>query len=208
MTDREETVGDPEWWDTVSSEISHDAKNPLNVVSGRLELLDIDETNEAAIERSVARVERLMDALSTLGSAMNVAADPEPVSLDRVGREAWERVGSEAPSFVVETDRSIAVDGETLTAILERLFENSVVHGEAETVRLVGTDEGFAVADDGSGIDPDVRDRVFECGFSTDRYAEGYGLFVVDAATRARGWSAAIEESESGGASVRIATDD
>lgn len=208
MTDRDDTVGDPEWWDTVSSEIAHDAKNPLNVVSGRLELLDIDETNEAAIERSVARVERLMDALSTLGSATNVAADPEPVSLDRAGREAWESVGSEAVAFVVETDRRIAVERETLTAILERLFENSLVHGEAGTVRLAGTDDGFAVVDDGSGIDPDVRDRVFECGFSTDRYAEGYGLFVVDAAASARGWAVTVGESDSGGTSVRVRTDD
>ncbi|MEZ3116389.1 sensor histidine kinase [Halobaculum sp. MBLA0147] len=72
--------------------------------------------------------------------------------------------------------------------------------GGPVTVRIGRIDgEGFYVADDGPGIEPDRREDVFEYGTSYDD-GTGLGLAIVAELTRAHGWTVEIEESWAGGA--------
>jgi PAS domain S-box-containing protein len=59
---------------------------------------------------------------------------------------------------------------------------------------------GFYVADDGPGIPPDRRDRIFEYGHSSTADGTGIGLAVVERIVRAHGWEITVEESATGGA--------
>jgi PAS domain S-box-containing protein len=59
---------------------------------------------------------------------------------------------------------------------------------------------GFYVADDGVGIEPADRDRVFEAGFSTSESGTGLGLGIVSRIARAHGWEADVCVSSAGGA--------
>ncbi|MDV7351321.1 PAS domain-containing protein [Halorubrum distributum] len=56
------------------------------------------------------------------------------------------------------------------------------------TVLVTATDEGFLVADDGTGIDPDHRESVFESGFTTRADGTGYGLDIVREVVESHGW--------------------
>ena len=62
---------------------------------------------------------------------------------------------------------------------------------------------GFYVADDGPGIDPDRRDRVFEAGVTTADDGTGFGLKIVSEIAEAHGWTVDLGESADGG--VRFA---
>jgi len=68
------------------------------------------------------------------------------------------------------------------------------------TVTVGRTAGGFYVADDGPGIPEDVRERVFEAGYSTDSDGTGFGLNIVRNIAEAHGWSVGVTESASGGA--------
>jgi PAS domain S-box-containing protein len=59
---------------------------------------------------------------------------------------------------------------------------------------------GFFVEDDGSGIDPDDRDRVFETGYSTDAEGTGFGLDIVRSICSAHGWEVGLGDGDLGGA--------
>ncbi|MFO8115439.1 MAG: HAMP domain-containing sensor histidine kinase [Halorubrum sp.] len=60
--------------------------------------------------------------------------------------------------------------------------------------------DGFYVADDGSGIDPDEREVVFQPGHTTAEDGTGFGLAIVERIAEAHGWSVSVTESRAGGA--------
>ena len=189
-------------WNEAVGSFAHDAKNPLNVVTGRLELLDIDETHASAIKRSVRRVESLINELSTTASIIGTAGDLEAVSLADAAERAW---GGDPDALTVATERTVDADPDGLAELLGRLFENARHHGgEGVSVTVGDTEAGFYVADDGPGIPPSERDRVFEQGYGTARDGEGYGLFVADSVARAYGWILTAGESDDGGARMDV----
>lgn len=64
--------------------------------------------------------------------------------------------------------------------------------------------EGFFIADDGPGIPPAERDRVFDSGYTTARDGTGMGLAIVCEVVDAHGWSIGVTESEVGGTRFEI----
>jgi len=196
-----------EQWDDISSGVSHDAKNPLNVVMGRLELLDIGDPHEDALLRSVTRVESLLTDLSRIGHIGRPVSETDSLSLSDVATEVWAAASYEDATLEVTTDAAIDAENDRLQLLLRELFDNAVAHTEGPVTVTVGdTDSGFYVADDGPGIPESDRDNVFEQGFGTTREGEGYGLFLVDTAARAHGWTVSIRESESGGTRIDVTT--
>nr|WP_232794532.1 HAMP domain-containing sensor histidine kinase [Haloarcula taiwanensis] len=194
-------------WNGISSGVSHDAKNPLNVVMGRLELLDIGEPHEDALLRSVTRVESLLTDLSRIGSIGRPVSEPDSLSLSDVATEVWAAASYEDATLEVTTDAAIDAENDRLQLLLRELFDNAVAHTEGPVTVSVGdTESGFYVADDGPGIPESDRDKVFEQGFGTTREGEGYGLFLVDTAARAHGWTVSVGDSESGGTRIDVTT--
>lgn len=194
-------------WDAISSGVSHDAKNPLNVVMGRLELLDIGEPHEEPLLRSVRRVESLLTDLSRIGSIACPVSETHPLSLADVATEVWTAESYGDATLEVATDASVDGESDRLRMLLRELFDNAVTHSEKPVTVTVGdTDSGFYVADDGPGIPDSERDRVFDLGFGTTRDGEGYGLFLVDTAARAHGWTVSVGDSDAGGTRIDVIT--
>jgi signal transduction histidine kinase len=78
----------------------------------------------------------------------------------------------------------------------------------AVRVRVGRTDEGFYVADDGPGIDPDQRDAVFEPGHTTAPGGTGFGLAIVERIAEAHGWTVSVTEGREGGARFEFRCED
>ena len=72
------------------------------------------------------------------------------------------------------------------------------------TVRIGELSDGFYVADDGRGIAPDERDRIFEAGYSTTTGGTGFGLSIVQQVVDAHGWEIDLAEEPDGGVRFEI----
>lgn len=198
-------IAQAERWQDIVGSFAHDARNPLNVVTGRLELLDIEDVHGEAIERSVGRVESLLSALSTVAGVAGPIENTEPVALAEMAEQAWRDVGGSPERLTAEGPATIQADQECLWRIFEELFENVMRHaGDDAAVTVGDTETGFYVADDGPGISAEDRQRVFEQGYGTAREGEGYGLFVVERIAAAHGWNVVASESDVGGARFDI----
>jgi len=212
----------------VTSVVSHDLRNPLNVASGAVRLAKEQSSDDAVVdqlasaERATERMEALVDDLLTLTRRSDGETECEPVSLDDAARRAWNVVETTEASLALDDNlRTITADPEALAAMLENLFRNSVEHGSHSqaapdggreatapvTVRVTATDGGFAVVDDGAGFQVDPE-QAFERCFSTRRDGTGLGLSIVREAARAHGWRLDIGDRATGGARVEIVTDD
>ena len=211
--------------DEFTSIVSHDLRNPLTVAEGHLELARAECDSDALekVSRAHGRMRALIDDLLTFARAGETAIDLEPVALGDIVGECWQTVEADRATLVVEGDRQVRADPAKLRRLLENLLRNSVEHGSAggrapdddtdhsgETATVsVGVVEdadrhGFYVADDGPGIPPDDRERVFEGGYSTSEDGTGFGLKIVQRIAEAHGWTVTATESEAGGARFEV----
>lgn len=194
-------------WGEVVGTLAHDVKNPMNVLVGRVDLVDLDPTHEDAMNRSIDRVISLQDDLSTLGTVSRPVVGTEPVEVRTVARTVWDTLETADATLEVPDEWALEADRDRLTVIFECLFENAVVHGGSDvTVSLERTPSGFAVSDDGPGIPPEERENVLQQGYGTTTDGEGYGLFVAATAAEAHGWTIEVGESDAGGARLEITT--
>ena len=185
--------------DRFADVVSHDLRSPLNVAAGRVDLAREtgDDDHLAAAQRALRRSDALVDDVLALAREGAAVTEPVPVSLSDAVREAWETTATDDTRLRVETDRTVRADRSRLCRLFENLLRNAAEHG-GETVRVTDTPGGFAVADDGPGVPPDERDRIFESGYSTDRDGTGFGLAIVSEIADAHGWTVALADDNDG----------
>jgi PAS domain S-box-containing protein len=201
--------------DEFANIVSHDLRNPLNVLSGYLRLAK--ETGEDSYfercERALDEMERLVEDVLTLARQGDAVGPVEPVAVDRLTNqyqsdafgsvEGISSTDDEADVAAIdvsfETTEEVLADPGRLKRLLENLFRNAAEHGGQHVV-VGDLDDGFYVADDGPGIPEDRRDEVFESGHTTSETGSGFGLAIVERITEAHGWAVTLTESESGGA--------
>jgi PAS domain S-box-containing protein len=180
------------------------------------------------------RCEALVDDLLALARDGGDVRDFEVVGLASTVEACWDTAAMGDATLVVDTERSVRADRSRLRQLLENLFRNSVEHGSTgsrpgagdsvehgstgprsptredsvehggTTVTVGDLADGFYVADDGPGIPPEARDRVFEAGYSTATDGTGFGLAIVREVADAHGWQVAVTESEGGGARFEV----
>ncbi|PSP86386.1 hypothetical protein BRC83_00455 [Halobacteriales archaeon QS_1_68_17] len=184
-----------------ASVVSHDLRSPLAVARGNLELArEGDDGAFEKVERAHERMNALIDDVLALARQGQAVSDPAAIDLEAVATDAWEAVRTDGATLRVEDSRTLTADRSRFQQLLENLFRNAVDHAAPEpTVRIGVHTDGFYVADDGPGIAPDLRDRVFEHGYSTND-GTGLGLSIVARIAEAHGWSVSVAESEDGGA--------
>lgn len=194
-------------WAEFGSGLSHDAKNPLNVVTGRLELLELGEPHEAAIDRSLGRVATLLSELSTVGKLSQPVVDPPATELSATATDSWRQLSTADATLDVTAETTVDADRDRLVELFDRLLTNALDHGGADVAVEVGaTERGFYVADDGPGIPSEEREQVFEQGYTTAADHEGYGLYVVRCIADAHGWTVRAVDPDSSGARIEVRT--
>ncbi|WP_254279046.1 hybrid sensor histidine kinase/response regulator [Haloarcula marina] len=194
-----------------ASVVSHDLRNPLNVVQGRLSLAqqtgDTGHLGDASA--AAERMEQLIDDLLTLARQGQSVGTTETVDIATVAERAWASVQTEEAALVSGATDTIEADPDRLRELFENLFRNATDHGAEDVVVTVGLlDEfaGFYVADDGPGIPEADRDRVFERGYTTSENGTGFGLAIVEDIAEAHGWTPAVTVSDDGGARFEFRT--
>jgi PAS domain S-box-containing protein len=189
--------------DKFASVVSHDLRNPLNVVQGRLELAqdecESDHLDEA--ETALDRCQTLLEDVLTLAREGDRVGEVSTVGLAAVTEECWNSVEIRDATLVIETEQTIHADRSRLKQLIENLIRNASEHGGGDvTVRVAERDDGFYVADDGPGIPAEKRNQVFKPGYSTTTDGTGFGLNIVQEIADAHGWEVAVTPSENGGA--------
>ncbi|WP_257628832.1 histidine kinase N-terminal 7TM domain-containing protein [Haloplanus salinarum] len=203
--------------DQFAGMVSHDLRNPLNVIKGRAELLRGEAPDEhvETIENTADRMETMIDDLLTLSRAGESVDDPKPISLATVVSDSWVAVSSDDIELEVDLsdDGKVEADGDRLRHVFENLFRNASEHNEPPVTIRVGTlsDEtgsvsGFFVADDGAGIPEPDRKEVFEHGYTTNTVGTGFGLSIVEEIVEGHGWTISVGESDAGGARFDVYT--
>jgi signal transduction histidine kinase len=201
----------------IASVISHDLRNPLDVAKAHLTAAREagDPEHFESLERAHDRMEQIIGDVLTLARNEGALTRSPGVDLDAVALDAWDTVDTVQASVTVsEGLPAVEADRDRLQRLFENLFRNAVEHGStspdsaAAAVRVGETETGFYVADDGPGVPPGERERVFEPGYSQTDGGTGLGLTIVERIAVAHGWTVTLTESAEGGARFDVRFDD
>jgi signal transduction histidine kinase len=124
------------------------------------------------------------------------AVEHESTSAPSHAQENAVEHGSAGPDARTRLDD--AVDGTT-----DDTDSADGVAGRADaelTVTVGASNEGFYVADDGSGLPEGSEEEIFESGVTTSASGTGLGLSIIREVARGHGWEVTAGESEHGGA--------
>ena len=192
------------------ADASHELRTPLTSVLANLELLEEvleGEPRDAAASalRSSRRMRRLVADLLLLARAdAGRVARHEPIDLSFVVAEAAGELEPVAGDHELRVDAipEAVVEGsrDELHRMVLNLLENALRHtdpGTAVEASVIRDGEHVVVAveDDGPGIPPELRDKVFERFFrgASDRGgSSGLGLSIVRAVADSHGGTVAL----------------
>ncbi len=207
--------------ETFVADLSHELKNPVAAIRASAEVLTEGAADEAETARRFAlRIRESADKLQALTQdllslarleARGIEAR-EKVDLGALAREAVDAQGPTALARSVRielrADSAAPVRGDPtwLRRALENLLGNAVQHspsGGRVLVRIAAEPQGFTatVRDEGAGVDPAIRDRLFQ-RFATTRHGEGgsgLGLAIVRAVAELHGGRADLRETSTSG---------
>lgn len=184
---------------TYGRTVSHELRNHLN--AARLAVDSLEGPTVRQAREALDRLEVLADEAETVATGEVDAT--ESVSLADAGAEAVDRVRAPAASIHVDANGTVRADRGLLTLLLENLVRNAAEHGADDggvTIRVVDTDAGFAVVDDGPGFG---EENPFTWGYTTGD-GQGSGLAIVERIADAHGWEIVAGGEE--GARVEIRT--
>jgi PAS domain S-box-containing protein len=190
-----------------ASVISHDLRNPLHIAQGHVELARTEHESKHLADAATAleRALEILDDVLTLAREGERVNEVGPVDLPATVSDCWQSVPTAEATLVTETSQRIQADEGRLKQLLENLMRNAVEHGGSDvTVTVADLEQGFYVADDGTGIAPPIREQVFDTGYSTATDGTGFGLNIVEQIADAHGWEVAVIPSEDGGARFEV----
>jgi signal transduction histidine kinase len=200
------------------ADASHELRTPLTSVLANLELLaDVleGERGEAARSalRSTHRMRRLVGDLLLLARAdAHREAPHTPTDLAAIAVDATAELGpiADEHELTVDAPRPAIVDGarDELHRLALNLMQNAIQHTPPGThvhltVRQDGDRVRLVVEDDGPGVAPALRERVFDRfvrGEGDRGGTVGLGLSIVRAVARTHGGDVRLENPVAGGA--------
>ena len=203
------------------SDASHELRSPLTAIRGQLEVLARSEAPDAAEVRRVeglalaemARVERLVEdllALARLDEGVGPAL--EELAADSFLRKLI-RASDEGVEIGELAEGSLRADPDLIAQVLRNLIDNARRHagaGGRVSVSSAAVPGGLCVRvdDDGPGIPPAERERVFdrfhrtEAARSRASGGSGLGLGIARSILASHDGQIWIEDSPLGGARV------
>ena len=180
--------------------IAHEIRNPLAAISGSVQMMQHNESLDAAEQRLMAIVVRETDYLNELISGFLAYARPDTTELASIAigllveetvdlfRHAQE--GREVEIEVrILNDARVLADATKIKQVLWNLIKNAsqAITGRGQIAIIVGDKRGgsdedtltVTIEDEGCGVAEEQLPRLFEPFFTTKQDGTGLGLAMV-----------------------------
>jgi PAS domain S-box-containing protein len=204
---------------------SHDLSEPLRAISGPISLLgrryhdQLDAEAHQFIEFAVdgcRRMQAMIDDLLAYSRAGRVDGEPQPVDcnvlLTTVMAELAPRITEIRATVSVDPLPTVAAQPIQLGQVFQNLISNAlkfvapgVVPEVAVSAEQLGDEWCFSVTDNGIGVEPRHRERIFgmfkRLHTRTDYSGSGIGLALCKRIIQREGGRIGVENAPSGGGS-------
>jgi signal transduction histidine kinase len=206
--------------------VSHELRTPVSIIRANTETLlsgAMDDPENArefldALQRNAERLSNLIDDLLDVSKidSGEYRLDPKNISVEAVTRYTMDTVekAAEAKHMTLDVDLQpdlrVFADEKALGQVLFNLLDNAIKYtpgGGHISVRARGSNGSvrIEVCDDGPGIEPEHRQRIFErfyrvdAGRSREMGGTGLGLSIVKNLIEAMGGQVGLDSNTPSG---------
>jgi signal transduction histidine kinase len=204
----------------LTAEVSHELRTPLAKIVAEAELATGRDRSSQEYRASLQLIGRhahdLQRVLETLLASARAGASEGPhpgdarAPADRAAAHVQELLAAQGKSLAIVCERplKVAVEADLVERILSPLLENAARFARERImleIRAVDGEVVFEIRDDGPGVDPRDRERIFEPGFRAGQpdgaahAGAGLGLALVRRLARAAGGEVEARASSDGG---------
>jgi two-component system, NtrC family, sensor histidine kinase PilS len=197
----------------LTANIAHEIRNPLSAISHAAQLLREDDQQQSRlpeiIENNAQRLNRLVEEVLTLNRRDRI----KPASFDSASLQALieeirqaEEIPAEAVIVTMPDPARFSFDPDHLRQIVWNLLRNAWRYSRKQAGSLhlslerQGSQLHLTIRDDGPGVSPEHRDKLFEPFFTTDAQGTGLGLFLARELAEANAAQLAYLPTQSGAA--------
>jgi signal transduction histidine kinase len=206
-----------------ASLILHDIRNPIAILRGFAEMVQLSPGDTVLVERNIGRIIAEADRLNRLASEMldfsrgDIALN---VSIVDLGELVGKVTGTLAEAFAarkvevvsrVDFAGPVVLDADRMLRALINLADNArkaMPKGGTFTISTakMGRSVVFEISDTGVGMDKEVQRRLFEPFFThSEEAGTGLGLCVVKNVVEAHGGKLTYTSEKGQGTTFRIA---
>ena len=203
----------------LASGVAHEINNPLAIIRGNAELLemsprlnDSDQSEVETIIRQVGRVELIVSNLLTFAGTKKKIS--RPFHINALLKDIIAHIAHQIPLDQYNIETTLLPEGEALEGDedqLRQVFTNLIVNGlqameNGGTLSISTTIDREAgwytvtIGDSGIGISADIRERLFTPFFTTKPRGTGLGLAVSYGIIKDHGGDIKVESEPGHGA--------
>lgn len=199
------------------ADAAHELRSPLATIASVAQASRGDGVAHDDALDTIART--ALEASALVGDLLTLARSPkpallqrEPVDLAAVVHACVREIEPQAKSSEIAIELHLEpaiVDGDArrLRELARNLLENALRHAFAQVTVATGVENGRAllrVSDDGAGVAPELRERLFDRFVSGSTDGSGLGLAIAQWVARAHEGTLALDERERGASFVAM----
>lgn len=181
----------------LNKNLRHDVLNDLNVVSNSLELYR-ENKDERLLESAFKSIEKIINLVKRMRELESLVSSGGSLKSYNVK----DLVSSIEEDFDIEINvegDGVVLGDEALNSVLGNIIGNSIKHGKADKANITVEEEdefcSIRITDNGVGVPDEIKENVFEEGFSGDDSGSGLGLYIVKKTVERYGGSIEIEDN-------------
>ncbi|QIE29750.1 HAMP domain-containing sensor histidine kinase [Caballeronia sp. SBC2] len=198
----------------LAAQVAHEIRNPIGAMRLKAENAlagDIDRKDRAlkSILEQIQRVETQLGALLALTQPVRVHIEAVPLAAWLQGRTELHRDAAQRANITLNLEQELSgrtsfpMDADQLARAVDNLLINALRHAPSNghvTLRAVVAPNTLRleVLDDGPGVPPEERERVFQPFVTGHAAGSGLGLAVVREIAAAHGGRAFYETRRQG----------
>lgn len=185
--------------------LRHDILNDMAAASTSIELFE-EIRDEKSLKTALKSIENSVNLIRDMKELETfIEADKKLVPFDI--KEITENIKEKYDVDVVvkNTDSSTVFADKALQSIIDNIFRNAVVHGQASLIEVeISGDKNWCtirIADNGTGIPDKIKDKIFDEGYKYGKTGHtGLGLFIVKKTVERYGGEIWVEDNQPHGA--------
>ncbi|MFA7059254.1 MAG: ATP-binding protein [Pedobacter sp.] len=209
-------------WREVARRIAHEIKNPLTPIQLSAQRLrkrylsrfsDDEKTFDECTEMIIKSVDELKTLVNEFSNfARMPAIQPEPNDINALIRETLTlyQEAHRGVQFCFTPDErlpQLKIDRDQIKRVVINILENSVAAMDEQGIIEINSSfdpelkmASFSIADNGPGIPPEDKTRLFEPYFSTKKTGTGLGLAIVSSIVSDHNGFVRVRDNEPRGA--------
>ncbi|MEM1576242.1 MAG: PAS domain-containing sensor histidine kinase [Archaeoglobaceae archaeon] len=191
-----------EFLSLLSKMLRHDILNDLAVIRGAIEVKE-----DAMLEMALSRIDKIVEKINDIKNLEEAMGKLRPMNVAEVIRWAVDKYAEQAV-FKLSIQDVFVEANEALKSAIENIINNAILHSQVSPVEITinvfkERDECIIeIADNGVGIPNEIKEKIFEAGYS--RRGGGLGLYLVKKIVEMFGGKVSVRDNVPRGALFEI----